>query len=253
MVQKPVLFYPLLAAILMQFACGFPSFLSFGGKPTRHPEINEPGAASSALPLSMETPNGEPGQPNPVPTMPGQGFSCVMGTWEVDPESLLNAANLIMQLETSTILGVSPTISFHFTSESNPERPPSLTAPYHMDVWYANVVINSMHRLKTGSGEYRQLDMKLDGMLSADMAIEGGQIIYAAIPEETQFSVSDIKLDGTALLEGEGSTDISDFATFRTNSDEFEKTLMYECVDSNHLTLASGDNLSARILLTRAR
>jgi hypothetical protein len=252
-VQKLVLFYPLFATILLQLACGVPSFLPFGGKPTSHPEINEPDAAFSTLSLSlaMETPNGEPGQPIPAPTMPVQDFSCVMGSWEVDPESLLNAANLIMRLETSTILSVSPTIYFRFNNESNPERPPSLTMPYHMDVWYANVVINSMHRLKTGSGEYHQLDMKLDGMLSADMAIERGQIDYVPIPEETQFRVSDIKLDGTALLEGEGSTDISDFANFRTNSDEFVKTLVYECLNSNHLALAAGDDPLARILLTR--
>ena len=225
--------------ILTQFACAFLANLPFGGQPNNPPAVDMPAAASGAqLPAQEAAATQAPSASTSV----SNDISCLLGYWEVEPESAMNAANLLITLETMTIEDVSPSIVYAFYRIEPSEPSPT---PFRMDVWYTDVLIRSTVRLPTSTSEYHRIEMHINGVMTADLSSESpGRLFYAPITGESSLQVTDLWWDGEPLVEG--ATGIGSYANTETG-----QGLLYECLSSDSIALAMETNPLVRTLLRR--
>jgi hypothetical protein len=163
----------------------------------------------------------------PAGTQAQTDISCLMGYWEVEPDSLKNAANSIIMIPSLYILSVGPSILFAFYTVSEPSP-----SPYHMDVWYTDVLI-SANIQSAGQALPQQLDLHLDGVFTADLySYTPGEITYIPISGETQLQVRDVWLNGEPLTDS--PIDLSDWTDEGHAGD-----LHYECLGGGRISLLS--------------
>ena len=228
-----------MVVILTQFACAFLANLPFGGAPANPPAVEMPAAASGAqLPAQEAAATQAPSASTSV----SNDISCLLGYWEVEPESAKNAANLLITLETMTIEDVSPSTVYYFYPVESPGSSPT---PYRMDIYYTDVQIKSTVSMSTGTGENHHIEMKINGVMRSDVnGDRPGHLFYTPIAAETSLQVSNLLWDGAPLVEG--TTDISDYAD--TTS---AHGLLYECLSSDSIALAMESTPLVRTLLRR--
>jgi len=228
-----------IVVILTQFACAFLANLPFGAEPASPPAVDMPAAAPGAL---LPTQEAAAGQAPSASTSVSNDISCLLGYWEVEPESAKNAANLLITLETMTIEDVSPSTVYYFYPVESPGASPT---PYRMDVYYTDVLIKSTVRMPTGTGDNHRIEMHINGIMSADLSSDRpGSLFYTPIAGGTALQVTDLMWDGEPFVEG--STDISNYA-----NPEAGHGLLYECLSSDSIALAMETNPLVRTLLRR--
>lgn len=196
-----------------------------------------PAAASGA---QLPTQEAAAGQAPSASTSVSNDIFCLLGYWEVQPESAKNAANLLITLETMTIEDVSPSTAYYFYPVESPGASPT---PYRMVVYYTDVLIKSTVNMTTGTGENHRIEMHINGVMSSDVKSDRpGHLFYTPIAAKTALQVSDLLWDGAPLVEG--TTDISNYADTSTSHG-----LLYECLSSDNIALAMETNPSVRVLL----
>jgi hypothetical protein len=153
------------------------------------------------------------------------GFSCLLGYWEVEPDSLKDAANSIITTTSIYILSVGPSVLYAFYPVSEPSP-----TPFRMDVWYTDVLVtaNIQH---SGAETPQELDMHVDGVLAADVFSDTpGEIIYTPIEGESSFQVTDIWLDGVPL--SESPIDLSDLINSSNSG-----SMNFQCLSASRISL----------------
>lgn len=228
-----------IAVILTQFACSLLANLPFGAEPANPPAVEMPAAGSGA---QLPTQEAAAGQAPSASTSVSNDISCLLGYWEVEPESAKNAANLLITLETMTIEDVSPSTVYYFYPV---ESPGSSSTPYRMDIYYTDVLIKSTVSMPTGTGENHRIEMQINGVMRSDVNSDRpGHLFYTPIAAETALQVSNLLWDGAPLVEG--TTDISNYADTSSSHG-----LLYECLSSDSISLALETTPEARTILRR--
>ena len=154
-------------------------------------------------------------------TGPWADISCILGYWEVEPDSLRRSANDVLGIYGSSlyITGLTGSVVYAFYPVSN-ER-----TPYRMDVWWSNLHITSMTNQQT-------LYIWADGVYTSHISSERerpGKIYCIPIPEEIQIEITDILLNGEYLT---GGIDMSDLV-----NPDLGRTLFLECLGGDRISL----------------
>lgn len=239
MFKKSLAVSAAIVVVLTQFACSFLANLPFGAEPANPPAVEMPAAVSGTQPSTQEA---AAGQAPSAATSGSNDISCLMGYWEVEPESAKNAANLLITLETMTIEDVSPSTVYYFYPVESPGASPT---PYRMDVYYTDVLIKSTVRMPTGTGDNHRIEMHINGVMSSNVNSDRpGHLFYTPIAAETALQVTDLWWDGAPLVEG--STDISNYADTTSSHG-----LLYECLSSEDIALALESTPLVRTILRR--
>jgi len=163
-----------------------------------------------------------------TPVAPLSDISCILGYWEVETGSLLDAANSLVSANSITIFTrVEPHIIYAFYEGDFGVD----TTQYRMDIWYDDVLVTA-NVMGEGEEPDKTIDMHLNGILTAEIISEReGQLVYRPIESENNLEITEMWLDGSLI--SDGPMDISDMAD--TN---VAREFIFECLGNGRLMLA---------------
>ncbi len=123
-------------------------------------------------------------------------IDCLVGTWEVDSNSLLYAANMLVDGTGVSLTNVSPHMFYRVSWDE-----PLLGSTYTMETWFIDVLITGV--IMVGDSEHT-LDLVLNGSTTAYFSAgeAAGAFTYQNDPERSTIKISSLKMDGLSMPAG---------------------------------------------------
>jgi hypothetical protein len=212
------------------------AFISFGcNAPTIEPATEaETQAPLTTLPSETVIINEDLHAEIPIettaetPSSPLSDISCILGYWEVEPDSLLVAANALVSSNSTIIFTrCEPSIIYAFYMGDFETE----TTLCRMDIWYDNVLVSAnVESIEDESS--KNIDMHLNGVLTAEITSEReGQIAYTPLESENHIEITDMWLNG--VLMSDGPVDISTMGGTNVT-----REFLYECLGNGRIDIA---------------
>jgi len=151
-------------------------------------------------------------------------IDCLVGTWEVDSDSLLYAANMLVGDAGVSLTNVSPHMFYRVAWD---ESLPGST--YTMETWFIDVLISGA--ITVGDSEHT-LDLVLNGATTAYFSASetAGEFVYQNDPERSTIKISSLKMDGLPMPAG--MIPLDDLLASISSS-----TMYYSCQSPEVITL----------------